>query len=319
MKFMSRAGFEKPQSNSVAPMVALGSPFKEHSPTALRMIRADCERSWHDPDFGRAERDAYHAQTEGTLPQAAGADILVLSCDPGYFNRFGTNFIASHDAAEDASAIHIHLTLPDDPSIQILEKIQNHFGPKKFSFTFSKSEIPRYLKYNGVYLTCARFIHTHKLMTMHQGRCVNIDIDSIVRAPIQSFVNATLQDKDIAYIRRWSRLKTSRKVLASALIQAQSDFGLRFSDALSRCLVQILLKGPQYHIDQTVLYYLTRTAQRSGLKAATMGLDLADHHFKATSPVWSAKGRKRKQNLAFLQAAEDADRKFKKILAKSDP
>lgn len=314
MKFLSRAGFEKPQSNLSAPAVATGSPFKEHSYTALRMIRAECERSWHDPEYGRAERDAYHRQTEGTLPQAAGSDILSLSCDPGYFNRFGTNFIASHDAVGDSSAIHIHLTLADDPSIQTLEKIQNHLGPNRFSFSVSNSPIAQDLKYNGVYLTCARFIHTHQVLNMRQGRCVNIDIDSIVRKPIRDFIDTTLQGKDLAYIRRWSRVKTSRKVLASAVIYAQTEFGIRFSDALSRCLVQVLLKGPQYHIDQTVLYYLTQTAKRSGLKAATMGLELADHHFKASSPVWSAKGRKRKKNVAFLQAAEEARESFRRML-----
>lgn len=314
MKFLSRAGFEKPTHTLAAPMVATGSPFKEHSYDALRMIRADCERAWHDPEFGRTERDAYHAQTAGKLPEAGGTDILSLSCDPGYFNRFGTNFIASHNAARDPSAIHIHLTLPDDPSIQTLEKIQNYLGPKRFSFNISNSPIPQELKYNGVYLTCARFIHTHQVMSMRLGRCVNIDIDSIVRTPIQSFIDGTLHGKDIAYIRRWSRIKTSRRVLASALIYAQTESGIRFSDALSRCLVQVLLKGPQYHIDQTVLYFLTQTAKRSGLKSATMGLELADHHFKASSPVWSAKGRKRKKNMAFLQAAETAEKNFRRML-----
>lgn len=314
MKFMARGGFSVNTKTLTIPATANGSPFKEHSRDGLRIIRECCKNAWQDPSFGKAERDAYHAATRGELPQDTRSDILSLSCDPGYFRQFGTSFIASHHAVQDPSVIHLHLTLPDDESVRMLERIQERLGPERFTYTISTSDIHHHLNYNGVYLTCARFIHTHRLMAQCGTRCVNVDIDSIVRAPIGAFLDTKLKNKDIAYIRRWTRLKVSRMVLASALVYTQSPLGLRFSDALSRALVKILHKGPQYHIDQTVLYYLTVAAARDGLRAATMGLELADHHFAPDSPIWSAKGRKRKKNPAFLKAATAAASDFEGLM-----
>ena len=314
MRFMSRAGFATSSEMPAISPIATGSPFKGHTRDGLRIIRECCENAWQDPSYGRAERDTYHAATKGDLPRNTGTDILSLSCDPGYFQKFGTSFIASHDAVQDPSVIHLHLTLPDEASVQMLERIQARLGPERFTYTVSTSDIHRHLNYNGVYLTCARFIHTHQLMTQCCARHVNVDIDSIVRAPIGGFLDKKIKEKDIAYIRRWSRLKVSRMVLASALVYAQTPLGLRFSDALSRALVQILRKGPQYHIDQTVLYYLTAAAARDGLRAAMMGLELADHHFKPDSPIWSAKGHERKKNPAFLKAAIGAEASFEQLM-----
>lgn len=317
MRFLSFGGFQNTAATNVEevnPTGALGSPYKEHNLAGLRLIKDFCNKAFHDPEFGRKERDAYHSDTIGALPTGLTGHIIVLSCNPTYFHEFGKNFIASHFKTLNTSHIHIHLTLPDPATISDLDIIFHKLGADRFSYSVSNSMLPRNLVYPGVYLTCARFIHTHSIMMRNDATCINLDIDGIFRKPITSFVNDTMLSKDLALIRRFTRIKPSRKVLASALICAKTPSGERFQDALSRALVRILMEGPQYHVDQTVLHYLERTARKAQLRTALLKLELADHRFEDNSPVWTAKGR-RKNDPRFIELAIQSQRDYDSLMA----
>ena len=314
MKYLSFGGFRKLESVDRAEF-PLTSPYKEHSLAALRRIRSVCAQSWSDPGFGAAGRDAYHAATRGQLPKGLSGDMIVLSCDSGYFDTFAKYMIFSHKRLSEAAHIHLHLTLPTPKAKAELAAIQDALGAHAFSCSVAESDLYQVLRYPNVYLTCARFIHSQRLMAQNAGRFIHLDVDGVFRAPIAGFIDTHLADADMLLIRRRHKLKPSRKVLASALVVADTALGRRFADAYSRALVALLAEGPQYHIDQTAMHYVLKAAEKEGLKARDMGLDLADHDFRKSALIWSAKGRKRKASPEFQSLLNDARTYYERCMA----
>lgn len=303
---LQKSGSTNHQGKQLVP--GFKSPHKEHSLSALRLIKQYCTRAWEDETFGAIERDGFYNSIDHlSVAKPKNDDVtVVLSCDSAYFLRFARYFITTHFASGNESPIHLLLTLPTREALRVADDLLASPIGQGLSISIAEEKYFSDLVYTNVFLTSARFIFNTYVQSRNRSVIFNSDVDGLVKRKYEHEIIEKMKGVDVCAVSRDYKLRPSRRILAAALATSNSSNGLHFNDALSRALVKILQEGPTYHIDQTAIYYLIRRADRDGLNVRPMDDSFVDNRFLNESFIWTAKGKSGKENPRFLAALENA-------------
>jgi hypothetical protein len=296
--------------------VNLKSPNKEHSLSALRVIKEYCIAAWNDPSFGVAEQRDFSNSIEnlGTQVSRDNGLTLVISCDSIYFLKYARYFIISHLLVDNESHIHLLLTFPTDEAIATAEELLASEAGRQLSISVFRADYFNNLLYPNVFFTSARFIMNSFLQRKSKTAIFNADVDGLVRHSYHGALIGELENYDVCAVMRGRKLRPSRRVLAGAFATSDTEGANRFNSALSRAIIRILLEGPTYHVDQTVIHYLIQCARRDKFKVKEMPESFVDFRFDEGSYIWSAKGKKGKMDPKFLAELSKCRESYSKIV-----
>jgi hypothetical protein len=269
------------------------APFLARLRTAL-LVRAVCRA---DDDAGAAAALAGLPPLEGDLPAPRPAGIVLTSCDDGYFRRYGRHLARSVLRRSPDQACHLHLVDPTPASLALLRELAAE-GAFSFSSERLAAAAAPVRTTLGRYIICSRFARVHQLLAATGSPVLMLDADSLVRLPLTPLL-AGLGGCDAALFLRPGSRDPCRRVLGAALAVMPTDLGRRFARDCATALALAIRQGPHLAADQLVLYRAWRWYRRirPAFRCAALAREHSDWRYGEASPVWHAKG-KRKRTLA---------------------
>ena len=221
---------------------------------------------------------------QGDLPVEVGQGLVLIPCDPIYYERHGRALLDSILEITPDQRVHVHLFL--DPNAK--------FDPASFtpngsavSVTWEQSAYDGYLK--SVYITFVRFIRFWQILRQLQAPALALDADSIVCRPLGPGFSE-YRDCDIALILRRRLFKVHRRTLISAVMLMPTQATRRLLRDYAVCLGEALLRGARWESDQALLYFVWKWHARRGLNWKRLDRRFSDSLGRPQSFVRHAKG-----------------------------
>jgi len=228
------------------------------------------------------------------LPAVAGAwpdkgekyPLLFTSCDPLYFALHFRPLLASIEQNSPGTALHLHLYNPTPDQFDELARLQQIYPHVHLSYTWEYQDLPGSER-EGQYIVNIRFIRLYSAVRHSQRAIFAIDIDSLIRGPLEQLV-VTAGDADVGLILRAH--EATKRVLGAAIYAAPTAAGLHFLEALAKHLAIHLAAG--IYTDKLDQRYLWKIyiSHRDRLKLWAIPKPFSDWSMADDSPVWHGKG-----------------------------
>ncbi len=138
------------------------------------------------------------------------------------------------------------------------------------------------------WIVCQRFRFFRDLLASEgYDSMLFLDIDALLRLPLDRVWQAALGGADVAIFERPNEAKGHLKVLCGHILVANSDGGLRFLDATIHRIAQL---GFKFFNDQHGTYLGVLDARRTGVGVQQLDVRLVDIAMNETSWIWAGKG-----------------------------
>ncbi len=247
---------------------------------------------------GLQNGQSFELQLLGDLPQADGKPVLLACCDEVYFYRFARDLAASAHRTSPSVHTHIHVYEPSSRCIDDAAELQRRLG-EGMTVSYEQAGRSPYGAASPFFFTTGRFAIAHHILEKNRAPILMIDVDGVVCRDLEPEIRA-LATWDVGLVLRPKQKRIWRRVLACAVLFNPTEEGRRFSARLAAALERALRSAPRFHIDQIVIYYLSRYCLRRGeeVRIADLGERWADHEFTPEGLIWTAKGSARKLDFA---------------------
>lgn len=245
----------------------------------IRVGRPPLERSLPrlGPVFGEWPAD-------GPLPQ------IFTACDSGYFSQHARPLITSMARNAPQSALHFHLFHPSSDVRESLSELRQAFPAVSLTWT---SEQPDFegltaLQSRRFYIN-ARFVRLYQALLRTRRPIVQIDVDCLVRKPIDQIM-AAADGADVGLFLRPRYRDPGKKVLGAMVYAAPTERGLRFFERLSQRIAGHLANKAQTEkLDQRLLW-MTFAEQNRDLALWRIDHRFIDPAHGPDSIIWMLKG-----------------------------
>jgi len=226
--------------------------------------------------------------------------IYFAVCDHSYFSMHAEALIASIDIFSPNSRLHLHLYDADNNQFDQLGKLQQQYPHVKVSYTWEETDLLDVDKDKRViYFQSARFIRVYSALKSLRCPIVTIDIDSLIRGPIEK-IHEAAGDADIGLFLRPEQSHPGKNVLASTVYAAPTGASLLFlENVIKRIAVHLLAAVQTEMLDQRCLWksYVTRSKD---LNVWKIPQKFSDWNLADDSVIWHGKGH-RKDSDKFVQ------------------
>ncbi len=254
---------------------------------------------------------AFRDDVRGEFPKDARQGCLVAACNDYYYWNFAITMLHSIERHGRTEFFHLHLCEPSPQTQEHVRKLAASLKHVRLSWTADSGKLAQTLVYPTIYYASVRFLIADLVMEASGGPVLCLDIDGIAVRPIWPAFDAERGKADVVLIKRDSPKDVGRRILASALGIEPTEKGGHFARALARSIAAALQLKPLYHVDQTVIHYLTdRMERRHGLQVSQMPKALADFDFNEDAVIWTAKGWQRKKSDVYAQAMRAIEEQF---------
>ena len=233
----------------------------------------------------------YRLTIRGNTPDMGTPGVLFCGCDDGYYRKFASSFLLSAEKLAEPLHIHIHLYGPCQETLDHIDRMRRSLGHVRLSFT-SEDDSYRWLSLPGpVSFSAARFLVLHHLLLACKAPILCVDIDGIVRRPLDQ-VFQMIERADVTLHFRLGERRVWRRIMAGAVGVNHSKESLGFCEKLASAVWQALHMRPSDHVDQPVIYYLyvIRRRLKPRIRWQHMPAGVVDIAFGDDSFIWSAKG-----------------------------
>ncbi len=223
---------------------------------------------------------------EGQWPAAIDGPLVFAVCDPCYFSLHAESLMASLQHYAPGSALHLHLYDPGQAQFDALVRLRQRYPAVRLSETWERTRLAGLdVEKRVIYFQSARFIRLYSALRATGRPLVTVDIDSLIRGPVEELVAAAHSGKN---------------VLASMVYASPSPASLRFFEGVARRLAAHLLAGVQTEmLDQRCLWKLYMM-QRKMLRFWRIPQRFSDWDLGDDSIIWHGKGP-RKESQKYLQ------------------
>ena len=249
----------------------------------------------------------------GEFPEPGQAGIVMCACDERYYERFATDFVLSAEATGERHFVHLHLYAPSARTLDHADRMRRSLAHTNLSYTWEGPEFERYGVEAPIYYTTARYLLMHHLLAASRAPVLCVDIDGLIRRPLhQAFDQIRSADLTIHF--RLRRQKTWRRVLAAAIGVNPTPAALQFCERMASSIEAVLHQKPDYHIDQTILYYMYKIRNRlkRTIRWQHLPLSWVDYKFSDDSLIWTAKAA-RKQDERFRNAISAIEAQYQDL------
>ncbi|ELT47218.1 hypothetical protein D584_20742 [Brucella intermedia M86] len=234
---------------------------------------------------------------------------MFAACDEVYFRKHGKGFCKSGLA----SGHSVHVTVSPEPGPGLVERakdLSSRLLPK-FLSSFTASELERLTVEvvadkrakadirdieRVVFYQSLRFFCLPDLLRKYQRPIVVLDIDSLIRAPIPVKDNADLGLFLRLDIKGRNEEERLGMMVLGAMVYA-SPSGISFFE---KVISYLDTHERRYYVDQRALYE-TYQADRELLIFDIAEMGWLDWTFGHSSPVWTAKGKRKRRNLQYVR------------------
>ena len=177
---------------------------------------------------------SYFPGIEGETDHSGHDRIIVMAaCDSRYLKKHVAALAASLEEHDPNSALHIHLTNPDDESRLLLEDLRRNLRQIRILVSTDRADFAKYMS-DIYYLSAPRDVRLYQLMKRNPHRFIRIDADSLVVRKIDE--NSGLFARDIVlpfsyriHMPYWERILNGLKSVR------RSETSLKFIEEL--CLL----------------------------------------------------------------------------------
>jgi hypothetical protein len=230
---------------------------------------------------------------------------VFTSCDIGYFQRYGRQFLASINRNSPGIHVCVELINAGDGFEQIVTETRDLVRGISLSFVKTEASGPQFQgDRQKTFYSCQRFITLARLLKQRPVNTFALDVDSYVMrdlAPVFSFY----RDVDFAAFFRPEKIKLSRRMMAGGLF-----FNTRRGNVwafLDNLADRLRAAEARWFIDQESLVYAFRDSA-PGLVAGMLKSDFLDFKFRSTSLVWTGKGNRKTAEKKYLAYGASLDR-----------
>lgn len=245
---------------------------------------------------------ANRSRIQGAFPPPGETGIVLCACDERYYARFAADFVLSAEATGQRHAVHLHLYAPSAETLDHVDRMRRTLTRTSLSYTWEGHEFEGYGVEGPVYYTTGRYLLMYHLLATSQAPVLCVDIDGLIRQPLHPAFEQ-IRSADLTIHFRLHRSKAWRRVLAAAIGINSTPATLRFCERMASSIEAVLHQKPDYHIDQTILYYMYRIGRRlrRDVRWQHLPLGWVDYNFSDDSLIWTAKAA-RKQDERFRNA-----------------
>ncbi len=276
-------------------------------PSELSVIRKACKGVAAN-GLADLENPVTPAPFQGRMAQPNSEGIVYAACDPGYFHRFARPFTVSILRYAPQMSVHLHLYQPDEAILRDVEYLTTLL-PERFSASWEGGEDNPYddaspLKF--IYYATARFRRMAELAAVARSPIIALDVDTLFRGNPGAAFKALSPEAMGLIIGKpkkwWKPLKIWQRVKAGLVYAPPTEAAARFLKEAAAVMDCQLASAPNYHVDQTVLYFMRKYCARYGRAPGFQSLpsSLLDWTFSSDGVIWTAKGSDRKSSSAFL-------------------
>jgi hypothetical protein len=270
------------------------------------------EALWNSGNARRLREHRARIQGELPLPDETGAGpgIVFVACDDVYYARFAADFLFSAEDTGHAHRIHIHLYAPSAQTLAHIDALRRNLQHTRLTCSWEDDGYKSYGIDETIYFAAARFIMIHHLLQASRSPILACDIDGFIHRPLDEAFTL-ISGADVTFHFRLGERRIWRRILAAAVGIAPTVQGLRFAERMALCIQASLLRRPDFHTDQTILYFLYRFARRwwRGIRWQHLPLSLVDYDFRDDSFIWTAKGP-RKEDASFVRVVGNLQSKY---------
>ncbi len=240
---------------------------------------------------------------KGEWPKGT-APLLFAVCDPPYFGRHAESLVASMARHAGAGDLHLHLYDPGQAQFDALVRFRQRYPEIRLSETWERTTLEGLNDQQRViYFQSARFIRLYSLLRETGRPVVTVDVDSLVRGPLEAVVE-TADGADIGLFLRPDIAHSGKNVLASMVYAAPSEAGLHYFETVARHLAAHLIAGVQTEmLDQRCLWKVYQQ-QRARLRCWLIPQRFSDWELGRDSLIWHGKGP-RKELPEYLRLKHD--------------
>ncbi|KGM35981.1 hypothetical protein P409_01365 [Inquilinus limosus MP06] len=244
----------------------------------------------------------YRLSIRGNTPDMGTPGVLFCGCDDGYYRKFASSFLLSAEKLAEPLHIHIHLYGPCQETLDHIDRMRRSLDHVRLSFTWEDESYRRLSLPGPVYFSAARFLVLHHLLLACKAPILCVDIDGIVRRPLDE-VFRMIERADVTLHFRLGERRVWRRVMAGAVGVSHSKAALGFCEKLANAIWRALHMRPTDHVDQPVIYYLyvIRRRLKRRIRWQHMPAGVVDVAFGDDSFIWSAKGAL-KEGVVFSRA-----------------
>lgn len=239
-------------------------------------------------------------------PQAIiGGCQVFTSCDIGYFQRYGRQFLASINRNSPGIHVCVELINAGDGFDAIVAETRDLLRGISISFIKTQASGPQFEgDRRKTFYSCQRFITLAGLLKQHPVNTFALDVDSYVMrdlAPLFGFY----RDVDFAAFFRPEKIKLSRRMMAGGLFfNARRGKVGAFLDTLAD---RLRAAEARWFIDQESLVFAFRDCAPD-LVSGQLKSDFLDFRFRSTSLVWTGKGNRKTAEKKYLAYGASLDR-----------
>lgn len=163
------------------------------------------------------------------------------------------------------------------------------------------------------WVVCARFSIFRDLLTSSAyDSILFVDIDALVRRPLQHAWKIALGDADVAIHERADQKEPQLKVYCGHILVARTDGGVAFLDATIR---QITRLGFKFFNDQHGTYLGLLEARQAGVKVRQLDARMIDTTLDPDAWIWAGKGLQGRTRWRYVREAIVSRRRYRDLVA----
>ena len=229
----------------------------------------------------------------GNWPTDNGLPVFFAVCDRFFFTRYAELLIGSVNKNSYGTPVHLHLYNPTEIEFNRLAQIRKLYSTTPITCTWELTNLAHLPKSKQViYYQSARFIRFYMALLHTNSPLIAIDIDSIVRKPVELMVRMA-HDADVGIFLRETKNDSAKNVLAAIMYAKPSPHSLCFCENVAkRVAVHLLVEGQTEMLDQRVLWK-TYIRFRRRFNIWNIPRTFSDWELSYDSAIWHGKGRRK--------------------------